>query len=211
MRTALLALLSSALIGLTCSAVAAQPAEKPAAGAIDGAKVAQLRTEIQQTMSALRDAQRAEAPDQAKIKSLTEKVAALRAEMWAGTPRGQQAGACPWGGPGQGPCGLGMGPGAGRGPGAGQGRGMGMGRGMGLGPNAGAGQGRGRGPRAGMGPAAACPGCPGCLGCPNCAAGQGCQGQCGNCPFAGNQTPAAAGFGPGAGRRGQGRGPGGPR
>jgi hypothetical protein len=176
MRTALIALLSSALLGLICSPVAAQPAAKPAqppgAAQTDAAKMPQLRTEIHQTMSALSEAQKARRPDQAKIKKLNDQLAALRAQLWAGAPQGKQAGGCPWGGDGKGPCGMGMGmgPGAGRGQGAGQGRGMGMGMGPGpkAGPNAGMGQGRGRGQGAGMGQGPACLGCPGCLGCPNC-------------------------------------------
>ena len=212
MKATLIALLSVALFGLSCLPVSAQPAGRPndPPGA-DAAKTAQLRTEIHQAMSALNAAKKAQDVDQAQIKELTDRLTTLRAQMWANAPLGKQAGGCPWGGPGQGPNGMGMGPGAGRGPGAGQGRGMGMGRGPMAGPNAGAGQGRGRGPGAGKGPGVACPGCPGCLGCPNCPAGQGCQGQGRNCPWAGNQNQAAAAPGAGAGRRGQGRGPGGPR
>jgi hypothetical protein len=228
MRTAWIALLSSALLGLTCSPAAAQPASKPnqspGAAQIDAAKAAQLRTQIHQTMSALSEAQNARRPDQAKLKQLNDKLAALRAELWAGAPRGQQqAAGCPWGGGGKGPCGMGMG--MGRGPGGGQGMGMGMGFGPGpkAGPNAGMGQGqgqgRGRGPGGGQGmgmgqgrgQGGACAGCPGCLGCPNCAAGQGCQGQCWNCPFGGGQNQAPPAPAQGAGRRGQGRGQGGPR
>jgi hypothetical protein len=217
MRTALIALLSSALLALTCSPVAAQsnrkPDQAPGAAQADAAKAAQLRTEIHQTMSALSEAQQARRPNQAKIKELNDKLTALRAQLWAAAPQGKQAASCPWGGGGNGPCGLGMG--MGPGPKAGMGRGQGMGMGMGpgpkAGPNAGMGQGRGHRWGAGGGQGAGCQGCPGCLGCPNCPAGQGCQGQCWNCPFAGSRDQAPPAPAQGAGRRGQGRGQGGPR
>jgi hypothetical protein len=219
MRTALIALLSSVLLGLTCLPVAAQPNRKPdqapGAAQMDAAKAAQLRTEIHQTMSALSEAQKASLPDQAKIKELNDNLVALRAQLWAGASQGKQVSGCPWGGNGKGPCGMGMGMGPGPKTGMGRGQGMGMGMGMGpgpkAGPNAGMGQGRGRGQGAGMGQGAGCAGCPGCLGCPNCPAGQGCQGQCSNCPLAGSQDQAPPAATQGAGRRGQGRGQGGPR
>jgi hypothetical protein len=162
MRTVLSAVLSLALVGLVYPSVSAQSAgrasQSPGAGQMDAANAAKLRTQIHQTMSALSEAQNASQPDEAKIKDLNDRLAALRTQMWA--DQGQQAAGCPWGAGGRGPCGMGMGPGAGRGRGQGRGMGMGNGRGPHAGPGAGMGRGQGG-------------------GC------QGCQGQCPKCPLAG--------------------------
>ncbi|MCR4415528.1 MAG: hypothetical protein NUV77_24215 [Thermoguttaceae bacterium] len=126
-RNVLLSVVLWTLVALGAVQAAAQeavPAAKP--------DWAQLRAEWHRTVAALIDAQAAEKPDPAKVKELTEKLRALRAQL----PQTSGFG--------------GMGPGWGRGACAGTGMGMGMGLGRGMGP--GAGWCGGRGPGAGWGP-----------------------------------------------------------
>jgi hypothetical protein len=126
-----------ACLALTQFALAQQPA--PAAKS-DVSTPAQARADLHRAMADLIEAQAAEKPDQAKIQTLTEKVAKLRGQL---VPPAAGPGRA-WGGPGFGP-GFGRGYCAGYGPGYGPGWGRGYGRGMGWGGGRGMGWGGGYG------------------------------------------------------------------
>ena len=178
-----------------------QTDKKADGSTLDGPTFVELRVQMHRTLAALIEARAADTPDEAKIEKLSDKLQAIRKQMWAdGAAQGWRGPRGPWSAQ-QWPMGrMGRGPGAG-GPGPGNWQGRGYGRGQGgpgqcYGGRCGAGRGMGPGMGRGMGcqgcKSCACSAkscCAGCKACPvkgkaGCQAAAGCQGcaGCKGCP-----------------------------